>query len=173
VNVFYSEPDKIEPSAFIRSNRLLFKELPVRIHNLGDFLPVEREFIEVDAFAGKGVLIPFSAFIKAGLYNSELFPHYHADTEFTLRTRKLGYRLFYCYKSKVLSHQYLTGTGTMNKNFNEFVRSFGNVKSAIHYESVRNFAKLVYGKNYRIYLSWQLIKIFLGFFNRFLKNEYK
>jgi GT2 family glycosyltransferase len=173
VNVFYNDSDKIEPSAFIRSNKLFFKKLPVRIHNLGDSLPYVSEYIEVDAFAGKGVLIPFEAFVRSGLYNSELLPHYHADTEFTLRTRKYGYKLFYSYKAKVLSHQYLTGTGTMNKNFFEFVRSFRNIKSAIHYESVRNFSKLVYGEKYKPYLYLQLTKIVLGYFKRFIKREYR
>jgi GT2 family glycosyltransferase len=173
INVFYNDPEKIEPSAFKRSNRLFFKMLPVRIHTLGDIVLHDKEYVEVDAFSGKGVLFPFEVFKKVGLYNSSLLPHYHADTEYTLRARKYGYRLFYCYCSKVLSHQYLTGTGTMNKNFLEFIRSFNNVKSAIHYKSILNFSKLVYGKRYRPYLFWQLTRIFLGFFKRFLKQNYK
>jgi GT2 family glycosyltransferase len=172
VNVFQNDPSKIEPSAFKRSNKLFFKMLPVRIHNLGDYIPQNIEFIEVDAFAGKGVLIPLETFRKVGLYNSTLLPHYHADTEFTLRARALGYRLFYCYKSKVLSHHYLTGTGTMNKNFNEFIRSFSNIKSAIHFKSILNFSKLVYGEKYKPYLYWQLIRIVLGYFKRFFKKSY-
>jgi GT2 family glycosyltransferase len=172
VNVFQNDPSKIEPSAFKRSNKLFFKMLPVRIHNLGDYIPQNIEFIEVDAFAGKGVLIPLETFRKVGLYNSNLLPHYHADTEFTLRARALGYKLFYCYKSKVLSHHYLTGTGTMNKNLKEFIRSFSNIKSAIHYKSILNFSKLVYGEKYRPYLYWQLIRIVLGYFKRFFKKSY-
>lgn len=172
VNVFQNDPSKIEPSAFKRSNKLFFKMLPVRIHNLGDYIPQNIEFIEVDAFAGKGVLIPLETFRKVGLYNSTLLPHYHADTEFTLRARALGYKLFYCYKSKVLSHHYLTGTGTMNKNLKEFIRSFSNIKSAIHYKSILNFSKLVYGEKYRPYLYWQLIRIVLGYFKRFFKKSY-
>ena len=173
VNVFQNDPSKIEPSAFKRSNRLLFKMLPVRIHNLGDSIPQSIEYIEVDAFAGKGVLIPIEAFNKVGLYNSSLLPHYHADTEFTLRARDLGYRLFYSYKSKVLSHQYLTGKGTMNKNLKEFIRSFSDIKSAIHYKSILNFSKLVYGEKYRPYLYWQLIRIVLGYFRRFFRKSYR
>jgi len=60
----------------------------------------------------------------------------------------------------------------MNKSFREFLRSFSNIKSAIHYRSVVNFSKLVYGRNYRIYLLWQLTRIFLGYFKRFLRKEY-
>jgi len=172
VNVFFEDPSKIEPSAFKRTNRLLFKKMPVRIHKLGDRIPDNKEFLEVDAFSGKGVLIPFSAFRQAGLYNAELLPHYHADTEFTLRTRKYGYKLLYSYRSKVMSHQYLTGSGTMNKSFREFTRSFNNIKSAIHYESVLNFSKLAYGKGYRPYLYWQLVRIFLGYFRRFFRQSY-
>jgi GT2 family glycosyltransferase len=146
--------------------------MPVRIHNLGDTLPTDIEYIEVDAFAGKGVLLPFEVFRTVGLYNSALLPHYHADTEFTLRARKSGYRLLYSYKSRVLSHQNLTGTGTMNKSLIEFIRSFSNIKSAIHYKSLLNFSKLVYGRKYRPYLCWQIIRIVLGYFKRFFKKSY-
>jgi GT2 family glycosyltransferase len=173
VNVFYEDPDKIEPSAFVRSNKVFFKKLPKRIHNLGAPILKNIEFIEVDAFAGKGVLFPIKVFKKVGIYNAELLPHYHADSEFTLRVRDAGFKLLYSYTSKVLSHQYLTGTGTMNRNFFEFIRSFKNIKSAIHYESVRNFSKLAYGKGYRPYLYLQLIKIVAGFFKRFIKSYYQ
>jgi GT2 family glycosyltransferase len=173
VNLFYNDHFKIEPSAFKRTNKYFFKLLPVRIHNLGDPLPTDIDFLEVDAFAGKGVLIPVEVFKKIGLYNSELLPQYHGDTEFTVRAKDSGFRLFYYYKSKVLSHQYLTGTGTMNKNYFEFLRSFKNIKSAIHYKSVLNLSKLIYGKKYKRYLYWQLIKINLGFFKRFFKSSYQ
>lgn len=172
VNVFFEDPSKIEPSAFKRTNRLLFRKMPVRIHTLGDPVPQGKEFIDVDAFAGKGVLIPFAAFEKAGLYNSEMLPHYHADTEFTLRAQQYGFRLLYSYRSKVLSHQYLTGSGTMNKSLKEFIRSFKNIKSAIHYQSVVNFSKLAYGNSYRPYLFWQLARIVLGYIRRFFRKSY-
>lgn len=173
VNAFFEEPDKIEPSAFKRINKLFFKRQPLRIHILGDEIPKGVPFLEVDAFAGKGVLFPVEVFRKVGTYNSELLPHYHADTELTLRARNAGFKLIYSYESKVLSHQYLTGTGTMSKSFREFLRSFGNIKSAIHYQSVRNFAKLAYGRGYRPYLYLQLTKICLGYLKRFVRGYYK
>ena len=173
VNVFYDDHSKIEPSAFKRTNKFFFKNAAVKINNFGDSYSLEKEYTEVDAFAGKGVLIPVSTFKKLGLYNSSLLPHYHADNEFTLRARNSGFRLFYCYKSKVLSHQNLTGTGVMNKNLIEFVRSFSNIKSAIHYRSLLNFSKLVYGRNYRSYLYWHLMHIVLGYFKRFFIRHYK
>lgn len=173
VNVFHNDPSRIEPSAFRRRNRFPFRLYPYRIHKLGDRIPEGISHTEVDAFAGKGVLIPFSAFREAGLYNAAMLPQYHADTEFTLRARKHGYHLYYSYKARVLSHQYLTGTGTMSTSFREFVRSFGNIKSAIHYESLVNFSKLVYGRKYRIYLYWQLTRIVLGYFRRFFRKDYR
>lgn len=172
-NVFYDDHNKIESSAFKRSNKYLFKKLHTRIHNSGDPLPQNIDYFEVDAFAGKGVLFPLETFFNIGLFNSTLLPHYHADTEFTLRARKFGYRLLYCYKSKVLSHQYLTGTGTMNKNFIEFIRSFNNLKSANHFNSLLNFSRIVYGRKYLIYLFWKLLKIVLGYFKRFLIKRVK
>ena len=170
LNVFHKDPDKIEPSAFVRKNKLFLKKYATRLHRLGDTVPKNIEYTEAHSFAGKGVLIPFAVFEKIGIYNAEMLPHYHADSEFTARATNNGFTLLYCYTAKVLSHQDLTGTGTQSNSFSEFIKSFKSLKSALHYKSLKNRAKLLYGKNYRVYLYHQLSRIVLGYFRRVLKG---
>lgn len=60
-------------------------------------LPVEireAEIIQVDALAGNGVLISRQVFAKIGLYNDTFLPHYHADSEITIRATNRGIKIF-------------------------------------------------------------------------------
>jgi GT2 family glycosyltransferase len=50
--------------------------------------------IEVDGVGGQGVLIPRQVFEKAGFFDERWFPHYAADVDFSLRVRKMGYKIF-------------------------------------------------------------------------------
>jgi GT2 family glycosyltransferase len=47
----------------------------------------------VDILPGCGVLVPVSAYRELGLYDSQRFPQYHADSEFSLRAKKHGYEI--------------------------------------------------------------------------------
>ena len=49
-----------------------------------------QELIAVDALPGNGVLIRRSVFDRIGLYNARFCPHYHADSEFIMRAKKVG-----------------------------------------------------------------------------------
>lgn len=48
---------------------------------------------EVGALTGMGVLIPAEVFDTVGLYDFENFPHYLADSDFSLRAAKADYKL--------------------------------------------------------------------------------
>ncbi len=50
---------------------------------------------------GSSTLIPAAAFREAGLFDQEECPLYHGDTEFCLRARRHGYRLFAAPRSVV------------------------------------------------------------------------
>ncbi len=63
-------------------NRLGFKNLPENIR--------AKSFIRVDALVGNGVLLHRSVYEKVGLYNTTFTPHYHGDTELTLRAGVKG-----------------------------------------------------------------------------------
>lgn len=59
---------------------------------------IERVVLEkaicVDALPGNGVLVHRSVYETIGLYNSLMTPHYHADTEFTLRATRQGFQVW-------------------------------------------------------------------------------
>ena len=62
-----------------------------------DYLPVNvknMEIIQVDALAGNGVLIHRKVFEAIGLYNEVFLPHYHADSEITIRANQRGIKVF-------------------------------------------------------------------------------
>jgi len=170
LNVFFSEPERIEPSAYKVKGGIFFRRMHHRINEWGEKLQDDLDVVEVDSLSGKGVLFPVSVFRDVGLYNAGKLPHYHADTELVFRAQRKGYRVYLDYKAKVLSHQELSGLGTVTSKptVRGFVRSFSSLKSANHYKSLKNYCKLLYGKSYRRYLLLHLAKIILGFVRRFV-----
>jgi GT2 family glycosyltransferase len=54
----------------------------------------ELDLIEVDALPGNGVLISRKVFAAIGLYNEFFLPHYHADSEITIRANSKGIKVF-------------------------------------------------------------------------------
>tara|TARA_Y100001970_G_C14253841_1_gene873679 strand:- start:1641 stop:2513 length:873 start_codon:yes stop_codon:yes gene_type:complete len=55
---------------------------------------VPNNIYEVDEVHGRGVLIPSSVIKKIGNYDSEVFPQYGGDTDFSFRAKKCGIRMF-------------------------------------------------------------------------------
>lgn len=170
VNVFFAKPDRIEPSAYKVKGGMFFGRMHNRINEWGEKVQDDLEVVEVDSLSGKGVLLPVSVFREVGLYNAEKLPHYHADTELVFRAKRKGYKVYLAYKAKVLSHQELSGLGTVTSkpSIAGFLRSFSSLKSANHYESLRNYCELLYGNLYRSYLALYIAKISLGFVRRFV-----
>ena len=72
--------------------------LSLNYHNVEvDHLPENvknTEIIQVDALAGNGVLIHRKVFEEIGLYNATFLPHYHADSELTIRANNRGIKVF-------------------------------------------------------------------------------
>ena len=169
LNLFYDNPNLIENSAFKRN--VLFGYS--RLHKFGQFNNEIDKLRVVDALSGKGVLIPIKTFKEIGLYNSKMLPHYHADFEFTYRAKKTGHPLYLSTSARLLSHQYLSGTGSVTSkvNFKEFILSFNNIKSTHHLPSLINFHKLIYGKTYPFYLFLSLLFIHLGFAKRYFRRD--
>jgi len=58
------------------------------------------EILESFDLIGRGILIPINVFKKIGLYDSKHFKH-RGDTEFPLRARKAGYKLYVSFKPLV------------------------------------------------------------------------
>lgn len=164
VNLFFSNASMIEPSAF------LFKCGFLRpLNKWGDDIEkFKGQLIKVSSLSGKGVLIPIQIFRSIGLYEQFYLPHYHSDTEFTIRAFRAGYSLYIDYNSRLKSHQNLSGIGSRTSKpvLKEFIRSFFIIKSPHHIKSLKAWNKLVYPKASRLYLYISIIGIILGFVKR-------
>lgn len=176
VNLFFANRNKIEPSSQ-KEKRVLGFKLYLRFNKWGDDLKNYAGLFEVNALSGKGVLVPIVVLKKIGVYNYEMLPHYHADTEFTIRASKAGYKVFINYSAKIYSHQNESGIGTHTSqpNIKEFIKSFSTIKSTHHFQTLINYSKLIYNKYYRIYFLISLFGIILGFIKRyciFIINKY-
>lgn len=52
---------------------------------------------KITHYSGRGLFIHKSIFSKIGLFDSKYFPHYYADTDFTMRAIKKGIRIYINY----------------------------------------------------------------------------
>ena len=57
----------------------------------------------VDALAGRGMLIPVEVFQKTGLLSEKTLPHYAADYDFSMRAKRQGFTILMSYEAIVLS----------------------------------------------------------------------
>jgi len=173
VNVYYEHPDQMEPSAFKRTHKYLFKAWLNKVNDWGEPFTRQDKIVAVDALAGKGALIPVEVFQKIGLYDFENLPHYHADTEFTVRAKKAGFQIFLSYNAVVLSHQKLSGTGTANTapNLKEFWQSFFTIRSAHYLKVLKTYCKILYGKYHYFYLGYFIFRITASFGRRYLLHK--
>lgn len=58
---------------------------------------------------GRAVLLPKIIFDKIGLYDAEKFPHYGADTDFSFRAKRQGFKILIDPDSRVRLHTQNTG----------------------------------------------------------------
>ncbi len=72
-------------------------------------------FIKTDLLPGRGTLIPIHIFNTIGLFDEKNFPHYAADDDYSLRSRKLGYKLLVATKAVVKSHVEASGLEVINR----------------------------------------------------------
>lgn len=75
------------------SNFLKLNYHNVELSNLPESIR-NTEIFGVDALAGNGVLIHRTVFEGIGLYNQTFLPHYHADSEITIRATNRGIKVF-------------------------------------------------------------------------------
>lgn len=174
LNVFYSDPTKVEPSAFKFSRGLL----PVvkRVNSWAqDINSIPVDNLSVDGLAGKGVLIPVQVFKKIGLYDFDRLPQYHADLEFSIRAMKNDIDVIINYRSKLLSHVEQTGLGSRANapRLKDFVKSFFTLRSPHHYRSVINKDLLINDRFYLFHIIQSFSYITLGFIRRYFKYCFK
>ena len=169
VNLIHADGEpRIEPSAQIQGSFLGFTQYR-NADVLGEPLGDRDGLRRVDTLSGKGVLIPVSVFEKIGLYNEKSLPHYHADTEMSVRATRNGYRLCVHYGAKLYSWHEETGLNARNtsNSLGAFIKGFGSVKSTRHLPSLLSLNRLLYGWKFPIYLGLNLLGITGGFLRRF------
>lgn len=66
------------------------------------FDPSEKINTRVDALSARGMLVPIETFWKVGLF-SKMLPHYTADYDFSMRTKRRGFTLVMSYEAIVYS----------------------------------------------------------------------
>lgn len=175
VNLLFDDRNSIEPSAQKELILMGFR-LYKGVNRWGDDISKYQCLTPVGALSGKGVLIPANIFHKVGLYSEQMLPHYHADTEFSIRASKAGYRLFLSYDAKLYSHYQETGLTSMSSKkltLREFLYGFKSIKSTRHYSSIKNRAKLIYGNSYPFYLFIMIFTIVIGYFRRIILSYVK
>lgn len=88
---------------------------------------------------GRGLYIPMAAFDEVGSFDEKHLPH-RGDTEFPLRAKKRGYKLFISFMPKIYTYSDLTydydngklKLGDFKKVFFDF-RSSSNIKTRFYY----------------------------------------
>ena len=171
VNLFFNDTNKIEVTAFREKGTFLFPKNINLLYPWGtDIHSFKHTYEEVHALSGKGVLIPVEVFHSMGLYNSDKLPHYHADTEFTRRAERGGYKNYIFYKARIKTHQELTGATQANLNFKNFLNSFFTIRSTNHLQSMYNFSHLMYGKTAIPYFLYTGLAICWDFIRRYTES---
>jgi GT2 family glycosyltransferase len=94
--------------------------------------------VKVNLLTGRCLLHPVEVFDKIGNYNSDLFPHYGGDDEFTARAKLLGYKL-YVLPSAIV---YLDQDEVSHAKKNIFNALFG-IKSSVNIVNKWRFARSV------------------------------
>jgi GT2 family glycosyltransferase len=172
LNLFFNDPTKIEVTAFRKKGNFPFSQHHRLLYPWGtNVASLNQDYEEVDSLSGKGVLIPIEVFHSIGMYDSIKLPHYHADTEFTRRAARAGYKNYIYYQSKILSHQETTGATQVNFNFPHFLNSFFTIRSTNHFRTNFNFSLLAYRKMAIPYFIFMNACIVRDFLRRYLKQN--
>ena len=84
------------------------------IIDLSQFHTIQKEHrsFNSDLLPGRGTLIPITAFKIVGLYDTENFPHYAGDEEFSNRCKKAGYSIII--STRALVYGEIDATGLKN-----------------------------------------------------------
>ena len=106
--------------------------------NLLDILPARAQngLQEVSHFPGRGLLIHKDVFAKVGLFDARNFPHYYADYDFTVMSKRAGFRVFANYDARLITYPEASGDKALRKK-----KSWDNYKS--HLFGIRGGGNLV------------------------------
>ena len=128
--------------------------------------------IPVTHLPGKGVLVPLKVYKQIGIYDAEQLPHYHADTDFTLRAYERGYAVLVDFDSIVysdvnrgnlISGQDITLSSVLN--------TFEEKRGVNDFSAYRAFARKHFGQRAWQFLLVSYAKIFLGLSRRYFISK--
>ena len=86
------------------------------------------EILPADWFGGMGTLIHRDILQKVGHFDAVNFPQYHGDSDFGLRAKKMGIKLFVRPDLKIYNDKTFTGYSN-NSSLKVFIRSLYSLKS--------------------------------------------
>lgn len=107
-----------------------------------------REYYETDYLPGRGSLIPINIFERIGKFNSEKYPQYIADEEFSFRAKRDGFKCIVSTKAKIYTERNTSGFENVNSKITikSFLKSLtainstNNIKCRIHF--AKSYAKI-------------------------------
>ena len=168
VCVYQDEPDRIETSGLML-NRITCTTRPLVPTN-GSISAIHiRGCVPATNLPAKGVLVPVEVYRKIGIYDFDNFPHYHADTDFTLRAVEQGIPVVVDFDSVVYSDvnrdNLISGDDITLSNI---MKTFDKQSGVNNFLAYRAFARKHFGVRAWQYLLVNYSKIFLGLLRRYL-----
>lgn len=165
--VFQDDPRRVETSGFIMDYTRCESSSVTKRGQLRD--PELTGIRRVTHLPGKGVLVPISVFRKVGLYDEKGLPHYHADTDFTLRAHEAGIPVYVDFDSIVLSDVNLRNmtSPSQRMTLRGIVRTFQGPYSPNNWQVNLVYARRHFPGRYMRFLARKYIKVIGGMFRRY------
>ncbi len=140
-------------------------------HRDGENLKLDKPFYEAEWATGMGLLVPGKAYAEAGLYDTDYFPQYMGDADFSQRAKKADYKLLVSSQAKLYSDTksaWIDKANLKSKPWTFPYQVFFSIRSPYWFRMRYMFYKRHWGKGWRLAL-WRANKLaFEGIVGRFL-----
>jgi GT2 family glycosyltransferase len=135
-------------------------------HSDRELAKMENRMLDSDILSGRGMLIPFLVFRDIGSFDEDGLPHYGADSEFSWRARKHGYKVVCATKCRVFTQDKDDRVYQYGSSFREFIT---NKKKPGNFSTVVNFSFVCFGRFYAAYyISINFGRHLLSYIKRFV-----
>ena len=103
----------------------------------------EDSFYRPTVLPGRGTAIPVEVFHEIGLFDQDMFPHYAADYDFSLRAKKAGYDLIVSFALTLFCFPKMSGIADTGERVPivQAFRSFNSIRSGNNLQKRFLFAK--------------------------------
>lgn len=169
--VYQNDHDVIETSGFVMNFKTCSAKSIVP-HGAKRSETNYKGCVPVTHLPGKGVLVPLKVYRQIGIYDAEHLPHYHADTDFTLRAYERGIEVLVDFDSIVFSNVNLANMNSAsNISLAGIARTFNSKCGVNGFPAYRNFAMNHFHGRWFQYLFVTYTKIFLGLARRYASSK--